>query len=152
MSEIKNRIKEDLKEAMREHNEIAKNTLKGALAAFVNEAIALGKKPTDDLNEEESLKVLKRLEKQRKDAIEKYKEGSRHDLVENESAELEVLKKYLPEMMPEEEIRKIALAKKEELSIDDPSKKGILMGQLMKELKGQADGSTVKKVVDELFY
>ena len=54
-------------------------------------------------------------------------------------------------MMPREEIEKIAKAKKEELGITDPAKKGMLMSALMKELKGKADGAMVKELVDNLF-
>ena len=148
---IKDTIKEDLKNAMREHNDVAKNTLKGALSAFTNELVAMGKTPRDELSADDQLKVIKRMEKQRKDAIEKYIAGDRADLAENEKLELEVLKKYLPEMMSAEKITEIAKAKKEELSIDDKAKMGVLVGAVMKECAGQADGADVKNVVLSLF-
>jgi uncharacterized protein YqeY len=148
---MKDQIKEDLKEAMREHNETAKNTLKGALSAFTNELVAMGKTPRDELSKEESLKVIKRMEKQRKDSIEKFNLGGRSDLAESEIAELKVLEKYLPKMMSNESILEIAKSKKSELGIDDISKMGILVGAVMKETAGQADGSEVKKAVESLF-
>jgi uncharacterized protein YqeY len=148
---MKDQIKEDLKEAMREHNETAKNTLKGALSAFTNELVAMGKTPRDELSEEESVKVIKRMEKQRKDSIEKFNLGGRSDLAESEIAELKVLEKYLPKMMSNESILEIAKSKKSELGIDDISKMGILVGAVMKETAGQADGSEVKKAVESLF-
>jgi len=70
--------------------------------------------------------------------------------VKSEEAELAILETYLPKMMERGEIEKIARAKKEELGAD-PSKKGMLMSALMKELKGRADGGLVKEVVDSLF-
>jgi len=148
---LKDKIKEDLKIAMKEHNDIAKNTLKGALSAFTNELVAMGKTPRDKLSEDEEIKVLKRMEKQRKDSIEKFTAGGRADLAENETAELKVLKKYLPKMMPKEEILKIAEAKKAELGINDSAKMGMLVGAVMKETAGQADGADVKEVVTSLF-
>lgn len=148
---LKETIKEDLKTAMREHNDVAKNTLKGALSAFTNELVALGKTPRDEISDEESMKVLKRMEKQRKDAITKFTEGDRADLAENEIAELKILEKYLPTMMSAENILKIAEAKKAELGIDDISKMGILVGAIMKETAGQADGTDVKNAVTSLF-
>jgi uncharacterized protein YqeY len=151
MSEIKNKIKEDLKEAMRNRDEIAKNTLKGALSSFVNELVATNRTPQDKLNDQETITVLKRLVKQCKDAISKYQEGGREDLVENEKAELEILEKYLPEQMSEEKINKIAQEVKDDLKIEDPSKMGILIGAVMKKTGGEADGSTVQKVVKSLF-
>lgn len=148
---LKDTLKEDLKTAMREHNDTAKNTLKGALSAFTNELVAMGKTPRDELTAEEELKVLKRMEKQRKDSIAKFTEGGRGDLAETEITELKVLEKYLPQMMSSEDILKIAEAKKIELGIDDISKMGILVGAVMKETAGQADGSEVKNIVTSLF-
>ncbi len=148
---LKDTIKEDLKTAMREHNDIAKNTLKGALSAFTNELVAMGKTPRDELSADEELKVLKRMEKQRKDSISKFTEGGREDLAENEISELKVLEKYLPKMMSNEDILKIATAKKDELEITDISKMGILVGAVMRETAGQADGTDVKNAVTSLF-
>jgi len=73
------------------------------------------------------------------------------DLVENEQTELKILETFLPKMMSKEEIKKIAEAKKAELGITDKAKAGMLMSGIMKELKGKADGSDVKAVVEELF-
>ena len=148
---LKEIIKEDLKEAMRNHDETAKNTLKGLLSAFINELVASGKTPRDKLSEEDILKVLKKMEKQRKDAISKFIEGGRDDLVKLERAELQVLKKYLPERMSIEKINEIAKIKKEDMNIDDKSKMGILIGAVMKECAGQADGNDVKNAVESLF-
>ncbi len=148
---IKEEIKNDLKIAMKAHNDIAKNTLKGLLSAFTNEVISQGGKPQDEVTDEIAVKVIKRMVKQRKDAISQFKEGGRDDLVENESKELEILEKYLPEQMSEEEILKITTKKKEELGIEDKSKMGILIGAVMKETAGNADGGVVKNIVTSLF-
>ena len=148
---LKEKIKEELKNAMREKNEIAKNTLKGILAEFINELVATGKIPQDELDEESQIKVLKRLEKQRKDSIQKYLDGGRDDLAENEKAELKIIESFLPEKMSEDEILKIAERKKEELGITDSKKIGILIGAVMKETLGNADGGDVKKVIESLF-
>ena len=148
---LKEQIKADLKTAMKERNEAAKNTLKGILAEFTNELVATGKTPQDELNEADQIKVLKRLQKQRKDSIQKFIEGGREDLAKNEKLELAVIEKFLPEAMSKEEILKIAQAKKEELKIEDKSKFGILMGAVVKETAGNADGKDVKEVVESLF-
>ena len=103
------------------------------------------------LNDEEALAVINRLAKQRKDSIEQFKKGNREDLVKIEKAQLTVLETYLPKMMDKDEIEKIVKVKKEELKITDASKKGMLMSVIMKDLKGKADGSVVKKIVDSLF-
>ncbi len=125
--------------------------LRGMSAACTNEAVAKGKTPQDMLTDEETLAVITRLAKQRKDSIEQFTKGGREDLVAEESAQLAILETYLPAMMPREEVEKIARAKKEELAITDPTKKGMLMSALMKDLKGKADGNDVKAAVDSLF-
>ena len=148
---LKKQIKTELMSAMKEKNEIAKNVLKGLLSAFTNELVASGRTPRDELSNDEILKVIKRAVKQRKDSIAQFEKGGRNDLAEGEKQELKILEKYLPEMMSEEEILKIAQQKKEEMQVEDKSKMGILVGAVMKETAGQADGSIVSKIVTSLF-
>jgi len=145
--EIKNKIKE----AMLAKDTVLLETLRGMVAAFTNELVAKGKKPNEMLPDEEVLAVITRLSKQRKDSIEQFKKGNRDDLVKEEEAQLAILETYLPKLMEKSEVEKIAKEKKEELDITDPTKKGMLMQALMKELKGKADGGMVKEVVDSLF-
>lgn len=127
------------------------NVMRGLVTAFMNEVVSKGKTPQDFLSDEEALAVITRTAKQRKDAIEQFVAGGREDLADEDRAQLAVLEKYLPTLMSEEEVSKIAIAKKEELGITDPTKKGMLMSALMKDLKGKADGTVVKNVVDRLF-
>lgn len=148
---IQKQIKEKIKEAMRARNELELSVLRGLSAAFTNELVANRKKPSETLSDEEALAVIKKQAKQRKDSIEQFRNGGREDLAEKETKELEILSKYMPEEMSREEIEKIANAKKEELGIADKSKIGILMGAIMKEVKGKADGRMVKEVVNKLF-
>lgn len=144
-------IKGGIKEAMMAKDAVRLETLRAMVSAFMNELVAKGKKPQDMLSDEEALAVITRLSKQRKDSIEQFKKGNREDLVKVEEAQLVILEKYLPAMMDKAEVEKIAKAKKEELSITDATKKGMLMSALMKDLKGKADGTVVKEVVDSLF-
>ena len=148
---IQQKIREEIKVAMREKDQLVLNTLRGVLAAFTNELVAKGRKPQEELNEAEEIAVLKRLAKQRKESIVQFEKGNRNDLSEVEEKELKIIEKYLPEEIGEEEIRKTALKKKEELNVTDKSKVGILVGAVMKEMKGQADGKTVKDIVESLF-
>lgn len=129
----------------------ALETYRGVVSAFTNELVAKGKKSTEELTDEEALAVMIRLAKQRKDSIEQFRAGNREDLVAVEEAQLKIIESYLPKMMEKSEVEKIAEAKKAELGIDDASKKGMLMSALMKDLKGKADGATVKEAVDSLF-
>jgi uncharacterized protein len=143
-------IKNELKEALKAKDEVRLRTVRGILTAFTNELVATGKKPQEMLPDEDAQKVINRLAKQRKDSIEQFTAGNRADLAEIEEAELAVLTAYLPTMMSQDEIRPIAEAKKQELGIADKSKMGMLVGALMKDLKGKADGSDVKVVVESL--
>jgi uncharacterized protein YqeY len=142
-------IQDEAKKAMLARDEFRLNTLRSVKAVFSNELI--NKPGKTELTDEEALAVIKRLVKQRKDSIDQFKKGNREDLVKVEEAELKILEVYLPQMMSQAEISKIAEKKKTELGISDKSKAGLLMSALMKELKGRADGGDVKVVVDKLF-
>jgi len=144
-------IKDGIKDAMKAKDETRLLVMRGVSAAFTNELVNTKRKPTDMLTDDEALAVITRLAKQRKDSIDQFRSGGREDLAENEERELAVLQAFLPAMMPMDEVRKIAEAKKAELGIADGSKKGMLMAALMKDLKGKADGGDVKAAVDGLF-
>jgi uncharacterized protein len=144
-------IKETLKEALKAKEAVRLQTVRSMLTAFTNELVATGRKPQDWLNDTEVLTVIKRLAKQRKESIVQYEAANRPELAVPEKAELIILESYLPQMMSQDEIRPIAEAKKTELGVDDKSKLGILVGAVMKELAGKADGGDVKTVVESLF-
>ena len=148
---LQQKIKDDIKVAMKARETEKLEVLRGILAAFTNELIAQKRKPADELSDEEAVLVIQKLAKQRKDSIEQYRAGGREDLAEAEKNELKYIKAYLPQMMARDEIKKLALTKQTEMSLTDPSKKGMLMGALMKDLKGKAEGGDVKGVVDEMF-
>jgi hypothetical protein len=97
------------------------------------------------------LGVIKRLAKQRKESIAQFDAAGRTDLSTVEKEELVILESYLPTLMSEDAIRPLAEAKKAEMGITDKSKMGMLVGSLMKELQGKADGADVKRVVESLF-
>jgi len=143
-------IKTQMIEAMKAKDAVKLQTLRGVVSAFTNELVNLKRTPQDTLSDEEALNVIRRAVKQRKDSIEQFTTGGRPELADDEKAELAVLEAYLPLMMSEEDVMKIALEKKASMGEIDKSKAGQFMGMLMKELKGKADGDMVKKVVDNL--
>lgn len=145
------KIKEEIKTAMKARDEMRLRFSRNLLAAFTNDLVAKRRKPNEMLSDEDALLVVARFAKQRKDSIEQFKAGGRNDLVESEQAELSYLETFLPKMMSIEEIRKIAEKKKAELGVTDKSKMGLFMGAVMSELKNKADGKTVKEVVESLF-
>ncbi len=144
-------IKEDIKTAMRAKDSERLTTLRSITSAFTNELVARKKKPSDTVDDEMALAVVTRLAKQRKDAAEQFRNGGRPELAESEERELAILQEYLPEQLSMEEIVAAVKAKKAELGISDSSEANKLMGMMMKDLKGRADGNDVKKAVEESF-
>jgi len=144
-------IKGDVKEAMKAKEETKLSVLRGLLADFTNELVAKGRKPQEELSDEEAMVVISRAAKRRKDSILQFRSGGREDLAESEAKELVVLETFLPKQMSEEEIKKVVKAKVIELGITDKTQMGQLMSAVMSELKGKADGGLVKKMVDEQF-
>jgi uncharacterized protein YqeY len=148
---LQQEIKEGIKDAMRAKEEVKLSVLRSLSAAFTNELVAKGRKPQDELSDEEVLAVITRASKQRKDSIDQFVKGGRPELAESEQAELAVIEAYLPTLMSEEEIKTVVLAKKSEMNVTDKSQLGMFVGAVMKDLKGKADGALVKKVIDESF-
>ena len=151
---LHNEISGKIKDAMIKKDAVRLGVLRNLLSSFMNETIAIvqkTKKPQDFLNDEESLAVVRRLVKQRKDSIDQFIKGGRTDLAEGEQAELAILETFLPAQMSREEVLKIATTKKAELGITDKAKLGQFVGMLMKDLKGKADGAVVKEVAESLF-
>ncbi|OIP78496.1 MAG: hypothetical protein AUK16_00170 [Parcubacteria group bacterium CG2_30_44_11] len=141
-------FKTSLKEAMKAKEAVKLSVIRGLLTAFMNELVATNRKPQEILTDNEVLTVIKRAAKQRKESIVQYEAAKRLDLSEPEKAELAILETYLPTLMNQEEITPFVQAKMTELSVTDKSKMGMLVGAVMKELSGKADGADVKAVVE----
>jgi uncharacterized protein YqeY len=144
-------LKEQLKDAMRAKDATKLAVIRGLMSAMTNEAVAKGKGPDGVLNEEEALTVIMRAAKQRKDSIEQFEKGGRPELAEGEKVELAFIQTMLPAQMSREEIEVAAKAKAAEMGITDKSGANQFMGALMKDLKGKADGTLVKEIVDSMF-
>jgi len=144
-------IKENIKQAMMAKDHVRLEVMRGLSSAFTNELVATGRTPQDLLTDEQALAVITRLAKQRKDSIEQFTKGGRMDLVEEEKAQLTILEAYLPKLMDVSEIETIVKNHLVAFGPVDPTKKGMFMAGVMKDLKGKADGALVKQVVDDLF-
>lgn len=142
-------IKDGIKDAMKNKDSVRLDVLRGLSTAFMNYSVANGGTPQTELTDEQVLGVISKEAKKRKDSIEQFQNANRPELAEKESAELVVLQEFLPQMMSIDEIKPIAQAKINEMGADK-TKSGIIVGTLMKELKGKADGTDVKSVVDAL--
>lgn len=144
------KIKKGITEAMKAKDQVRLLTLRGLVSELTNEAVRDGKKPDTLLDDESVLSVIGRQVKQHKDSIQQYEKGGRSDLVQQEQGELAILEEFMPEQMSEEEIQTIVEATISKLGIKDSSEVGKLMGALMPQVKGKADGSMVKNIVDKL--
>ena len=145
MSLLEN-IRKDMLNASKQGDDITVDILKLVIADIRNEQIALDKELTD----EDVLKVLRKQEKKIKDSIEQYTNMGRDDLVSRESAQLKVIEKYLPSLMSEDEITKIVSRVIADTKASGMHGMGLVMGSVMKELNGKADGYLVKDVVGKL--
>lgn len=143
-------LKSSIPDALRGRDEVRLRTLRSLTAAMTNEVVAKKRRPEEFLTDEEAFAVLKRAANQRMDSIEQFEKASRKDLVEPEMAELAIIESYLPAMMSVEEITKLAKAKIQELGASKKADANKCIGALMRDLKGKADGSDVKAVVDSL--
>ena len=138
-------IKKDMIEASKKGDVDSTNILKLAISSIKNEEIAKGSK----LSDEEILKVLRKEESKIKDSIAEFTKMGRKDLIERESRQLKVISSYLPKLMSREEIEKVVSKVVADTHVEGLKSIGAVMGIVMKELQGKADGSTVKEVVQE---
>jgi hypothetical protein len=142
------KISDNLKEAMKAGQEFEVGVFRFLLASLHNKEIekkGKGLEPT--LSDDEVIEVLIKEAKKRKESIEAYTKGARSDLAEKEKKELEIIKKYLPEQLGEEEIEKIVKAAIEKTGVKEVKDFGKVMAEAMKELKGKADASVVNEII-----
>lgn len=160
MQNLKQQIQNDLKEAMKNKDAFLLGVLRMASAAMKNRELEKRAKLSkteaiekldelSQLTDEEALAIMVSEAKKRKDAIEEFSKGGRADLAEKEGKELEALKKYLPEQIGEEEIRKIVVEAIARTGASSPKEMGKVMAALMPQVKGKADGGLVNKIVKE---
>jgi len=142
---LKEQIENDLKSSMKSGDNTARGVLRMLFSDIKNVEINERKKISD----EKIIEIIKKNIKSRKDSVEQYTKGNRKDLASQEKAELEILEKYMPEQMSEEEVRKIVvdiISKSEAVGASDF---GRVMGVVMKEIGNKADGGLVGGILRE---
>jgi len=143
---LKDKLIEDLKQAMRQGDERRRSTIRLAMAAIKNAEIEKRR----ELDEGELLAVIAKEARQRRESIAEFKRGGRQDLVDREKAELQVVLTYLPEQLSREKIESKARQTIEEVGATGLAQMGEVMRRLMPLMKGRADGQLVSQVVKEL--
>ncbi|MEC9492611.1 GatB/YqeY domain-containing protein [Flexistipes sp.] len=144
---LKEQILEDMKQFMKDKNQIALGAVRMLRSEIRNAEI----EKSGDLNDDEIVKLVSTAVKKRKDSASQYKEAGREDLASKELEEIKVLEKYMPEQLSEDEIRSIV--KNEISKLDSPDKKyfGQVMKAVMAEVGNKADGKVVNRIVKEAF-
>lgn len=144
MGTLKDRIAADLKEAMKARDQLRLDTLRSALSGFTYKRSETG----SDLSDADELAVVTRLVKQRGDSLAEFERGGRAELAEKERQEREILQAYLPQQKSADEIRAIVRAALSGLP-EGGRNPGALMKAVMPQLRGLADGTLVRQVVED---
>lgn len=139
-------LRKDMFTFSKEGNTNASDILKMALASIKNAQLA----QESEMTAQDEERILRKEVKKIEDSIAQFTVMERDDLVEKEKSQLEILQKYLPELMSEEDIKVIINNKIKELNISSMNDMGKLMGAVMKETSGKADGNTVKNLVTQI--
>ncbi|PRO65099.1 GatB/YqeY domain-containing protein [Alkalicoccus urumqiensis] len=138
-------LNQDMKQAMKQKEKQRLQVIRSVKNAIQNEQINAG----HELSDEEALTVLNREMKQRRESLQEFDKAGRQDLVDKTQAEIDVLKDYLPEQLSEEELQQIVNETIAETGASGKSDMGRVMGAVMPKVKGRADGSDVRRLVQQ---
>jgi hypothetical protein len=144
---LKERILSDLTAAMKAKEAQRLQVLRSLKAKLLEKEIEMRSGGHAEITEEDAIAVLTKAAKQRKESIQQFIDGNRPDLVETEQAELAIIESYLPEPMSKDEIIAIIDAKIEQVGASGLQDLGKVMGPIMGQLKGKADGGLVNRLV-----
>ena len=140
------KIQKDMYKAMKEKEKERINALRNIIGKLKYRYID----KRDKLTEQEEIKVIQSLAKQRRESIEMYKQGGRNDLVETETKELSIIEEYLPQAMSEEEVCRLVRETVKETGAESMSDLGKVMPLVMKKGAGKVDGELAQEVLREL--
>jgi len=139
-------IQSDMYEAMKSSDKFKASTLRVALAKLKDKKI----EKREDLNQNEEIKIIQNLVKQRKEAADIYEKNDRSELMKNEMDELKILSMYLPQMMSEQELNVLIKEVISDTSATSMSDMGKVMPEIMKRSAGKADGKMAQQIVSDL--
>lgn len=146
---LSKRIMDDLKTAMKHRQKDRLRVLRSLKAKLLEKEISEREGARASLNDEQTVEVLMKAAKQRKESIDQFEQGGRSELADKEKKELKIIEEYLPEMISEEELRDIVRKKIDKMNAESMDDMGRVMGALTAELKGRAEGAKISKVVKE---
>lgn len=143
MSELKKKLMEDMKKAMKKKNKARLSVIRMTRAEIKNKEIETG----NDLDDQGVIQVIAKQVKQIKDSLSDFEKAGKEDVMTKLNQEIEILQDYLPEQMSETEINKLVEQVIAETGAENMSDMGQVMGKLMPQIKGKADGSLVSSKV-----
>lgn len=149
--DLRQQLMDDLKDAMRQRDELRKRTIRSVIAAIKKAETELdssGQRIV--LDDDDILAVIAKQAKQRQESITEFRRAGREDLAAEEEAELAILQAYLPQQLSPEEIEAKARQVIQEVGASGPRDMGKVMKPLMARLKGRADGKVANQIVREL--
>lgn len=142
---LKVKLSTDMKDAMRAGDKLRLSTIRFLLSELKNAEIAKG----EELSDEETVEIVQRQIKRRREAIDQYRKGGREDLAEKEEAEASILERYLPKQLTDEEIIAVIEEAISQTGASSKKEMGKVMGAVMPKVKGKADGARVSRLVSE---
>ena len=147
---LRARLNDDLKDALKAKDQLAVATLRLILAALKDRDIAArGKGNSDGVKDDEIIQLLQKMVRQRRDSIEAYQNGGRQDLAEREAAEIEVIKRFLPEELDEAEVQSAVEQTIAELQADSVKDMGKVIGTLKERYAGRMDFGKASQLVKQ---
>ena len=144
---LKDRISEEIKIAMKAKDKIRLETVRSIKKVLLEKEVSLRPQGQESLTEDQEIEVLAQLAKQRRDSIEQYRQAGGNDLAETEAQELAIIEEYLPGQLSDEEVGAVVdeiIASVGATSVKDMGK---VMGQVMQQLKGRAQGQKIQAMV-----
>ena len=142
---LSDKLAQDMKDALRAGDKIRLGVIRMLRAQLKNAAI----ERREELTEDEVISVLSSAAKMRKEAIEKFQEGNRQDLVDQEKAELEIIRSYMPEPLSEGDLSVLIEKAVRQVGAKGMSDLGLVMKQIMPQVRGRVEGGLVNSLVRE---
>jgi len=146
MSKLKEKLQQDLKDAMKAKDNVTRDTIRFLMSSLKQIEVDERK----ELSDKDIIKMIQKSIKQREDSMQQYKDAGRDDLYEQEFAGVKILKKYLPKQLSDDELKVIIADIIKQTSATSVKDMGKVMGLAIKQTAGKADGKRINKIVKEL--
>ncbi len=144
---LKDQISEDIKAAMKARDKVRLETVRSIKKVLIEKESTVRGKGQETLTPEQEMEAVMQQAKQRRDSIEQYRQAGREELAASEAAELAIIEEYLPKQLSDDEIAAVVDEVITQVGASSPKDMGKVMGSVMKQLKGQADGKKIQEMV-----